>query len=196
LDDPHAIVRRGMVACLEQAGFIVRGESRAFKPIPVADGLDVLVFDADGVALRQAVRLTRGSPTRLVATLRSGTEQQVREVVDAGVSAVLVHGELTPEALVATTRAVLAGAVTMQGDLLARLIAHVTQVAGAGPVVLNDRERSVLQLLAQGEDTRGIAEDLCFSERTVKNVVHDVLTKLNCRTRAQAVAVATREGVI
>jgi DNA-binding NarL/FixJ family response regulator len=185
-----------MVACLEQAGFVVRGESRGFKPLPVAEGLDVLVFDAEGVALRQAVRLTGGSRTRLVATLRSGTEQQVREAVDAGVSAVLVHGELTPEALVATTRAVLAGAVAMQGDLLARLIAHVTQVAGGGPGVLTDRERSVLQLLAQGEDTRGIAEDLCFSERTVKNVVHDVLTKLNCRTRAQAVALATRHGLI
>ncbi len=40
------------------------------------------------------------------------------------------------------------------------------------------------------------ADDLCFSERTVKNVVHDLLTKLNCRTRAQAVALATRQGVI
>jgi DNA-binding NarL/FixJ family response regulator len=53
-----------------------------------------------------------------------------------------------------------------------------------------------LRLLAEGSDTRGVAEDLCISERTVKNVVHDVLTKLNCRTRAQAVALATREGVI
>nr|BFE71212.1 hypothetical protein GCM10020092_045130 [Actinoplanes digitatis] len=73
---------------------------------------------------------------------------------------------------------------------------HVTQTSSLGPAGLNPRERSVLRLLADGMDTRGIAEDLCFSERTVKNVVHDVLTKLNCRTRAQAVAVATREGVI
>jgi DNA-binding CsgD family transcriptional regulator len=37
---------------------------------------------------------------------------------------------------------------------------------------------------------------LCFSERTVKNIVHDVLMKLNCRNRAHAVAMATRQGVI
>jgi DNA-binding NarL/FixJ family response regulator len=54
----------------------------------------------------------------------------------------------------------------------------------------------VLRLLAEGHDTRRIAMDLRYSERTVKNVVHDVLTKLNCRTRAQAVGVATRTGVI
>ena len=51
-------------------------------------------------------------------------------------------------------------------------------------------------MLADGEDTRGIAQGLCYSERTVKNVVHDVLTKLSCRTRAQAVATATRAGII
>jgi DNA-binding NarL/FixJ family response regulator len=58
------------------------------------------------------------------------------------------------------------------------------------------RERRVLQMLSDGEDTRAIALGLSYSERTVKNVVHDVLTKLNCRTRAQAVGLATRSGVI
>jgi DNA-binding NarL/FixJ family response regulator len=86
--------------------------------------------------------------------------------------------------------------VALPGDLLARLLAHVRSSSQLGPAGLNSRERSVLRLLADGMDTRGIAADLCFSERTVKNVVHDLLTKLNCRTRAQAVALATREGVI
>ena len=120
----------------------------------------------------------------------------VREIVDAGVSAVLPHRTLTPDTLVTSLRAVVAGTVALPGDMLARLLLHVTQTSHLGPAGLNPRERSVLRLLADGMDTRGIAEDLCFSERTVKNVVHDVLTKLNCRTRAQAVALATREGVI
>jgi DNA-binding NarL/FixJ family response regulator len=120
----------------------------------------------------------------------------VREIVDAGVTAVLLHSSLTPETLVASLRAVAAGTVMLPSDLLPRLLSHVRRTSGLGPTGLNARERSVLRLLADGSDTRGIAEDLCFSERTVKNVVHDVLTKLNCRTRAQAVALATREGVI
>lgn len=196
IDDSHAIVRRGMVACVQQAGFVVRGESAGLAPAPAVDRIDVLLFESQGSALRRAVRLADGTPTRLVATVRSASEQHLREIVDAGVGAVLPHDSLTPDALVTSLRAVVAGAVIMPGDVLTRLLAHVGQVSHLGPTGLNARERSVLRLLAEGEDTRGIAEGLRFSERTVKAVVHDVLTKLNCRTRAQAVALATREGAI
>ena len=58
------------------------------------------------------------------------------------------------------------------------------------------RELDVLRLLANGANTREMARELCYSERTVKTIVHDVLIKLACRTRAQAVALALREGVI
>jgi DNA-binding NarL/FixJ family response regulator len=196
IDDTHAIVRRGMSACLQQADFVVRGESAVLAPEPVLADLDLLVFEYASATLRRAVRLAEGSPTRLVATVRDVSEQSVREMVDAGVSAVLPHRTLTADTLVTSLRSVVAGNVALPGDMLNRLLLHVTQTSHLGPAGLNPRERSVLRLLADGMDTRGIADNLCFSERTVKNVVHDVLTKLNCRTRAQAVAVATREGVI
>lgn len=196
IDDSHAIVRRGMAACLQQADFVVRGESAVLNPEPVVADLDLLVFEYGASTLRRAVRLADGGGTRLVATVRDVTEQAIREMVDAGVSAVLPHRTLTADTLVTSLRAVVAGNVALPGDMLSRLLLYVTQTSQLGPAGLNPRERSVLRLLADGMDTRGIAEDLCFSERTVKNVVHDVLTKLNCRTRAQAVAVATREGVI
>jgi DNA-binding NarL/FixJ family response regulator len=61
---------------------------------------------------------------------------------------------------------------------------------------LTSRELAVLRMLADGEVTRGIAEQLNYSERTVKNIVRDVLVKLECRTRAHAVALATRRGLI
>lgn len=54
----------------------------------------------------------------------------------------------------------------------------------------------MLSLIAQGCATREVAERLCYSERTVKNVLHDVVTKLDARTRSQAVAHAVREGLI
>jgi len=196
IDDSHAIVRRGMAACLQQADFLVRGESAALSPEPVINDLDVLVFEYAGPTLRRAVRLVEDRGTRLVATVREATEQAVREMVDAGVSAILPHRTLTADTLVTSLRSVVAGNVALPADMLSRLLLHVTQTSHLGPGGLNTREKSVLRLLADGMDTRGIAEDLCFSERTVKNVVHDVLTKLNCRTRAHAVAVATREGVI
>jgi DNA-binding NarL/FixJ family response regulator len=72
-------------------------------------------------------------------------------------------------------------------------------VAGADETAdrdLTGREVHVLRLLADGGSTRDIAQRMSYSERTVKNIVHDVLGKLNGRTRAHAVAVASRRGII
>jgi DNA-binding CsgD family transcriptional regulator len=67
--------------------------------------------------------------------------------------------------------------------------------AGRG-LQLSEREYDVLRMLADGESTRGIAQRLSYSERTVKTIVRDLLVKMNCKTRAHAVALAARQGVI
>lgn len=194
VDDTHSIVRRGIVGSLTAEGLRVVGESAGLEPAPRLDGVDVLVFEARSGSLGRAKRLVEGRDTRLIATVRTGDERQLRELVEADVGAVLPQADLTPESLGASVRAVLAGGVTMPRDLLPRLLKLIPVQPGGGG--LSPRERDVLRLLADGHDTREIATDLCYSERTVKNVVHDVLMKLNCRTRAHAVALATREGVI
>ena len=61
---------------------------------------------------------------------------------------------------------------------------------------LSSREADVLRLVAEGRDTSEIAEELCYSERTVKNVLHDLTTRLQLRNRTHAVAYALREGLI
>jgi DNA-binding NarL/FixJ family response regulator len=61
---------------------------------------------------------------------------------------------------------------------------------------LTRREQQVLSLIAEGHPTREVALKLSYSERTVKNVLHDIVVKLNVRTRSQAVACAVREGLI
>jgi DNA-binding NarL/FixJ family response regulator len=61
---------------------------------------------------------------------------------------------------------------------------------------LTDREIKVLRLIADGHDTNEIAQELCYSQRTVKNVVHGVTTRLQLRNRTHAVAYAVREGLI
>jgi DNA-binding NarL/FixJ family response regulator len=82
--------------------------------------------------------------------------------------------------------------------MLEHLLAKLPDSAEAkpAPARLTDREQQVLALIAAGHPTREVALELSYSERTVKNVLHDVVTKLNARSRSQAVAFAVREGLI
>jgi DNA-binding NarL/FixJ family response regulator len=196
VDHSHAVFRRGMVACLSSDDFVIRGQSALFDPTPQLEDVDLLVFEAVTSSLRHAVRLTAETSTALVATTHAVGEPEICRLLDAGVSAVLPHADLTCEALISSIRAVLSGVAVVPAATMPRVLQYAR--ASAIHIVggLTDREREVLRLLAEGSDTQEIATGLCFSERTVKNVVHDILMKLNCRTRAHAVALATRSGVI
>jgi DNA-binding NarL/FixJ family response regulator len=61
---------------------------------------------------------------------------------------------------------------------------------------LSAREADILRLVADGLDTNEIATSLSYSERTVKNVLHDVTSRLQLRNRSHAVAYALRQGMI
>lgn len=110
-----------------------------------------------------------------------------------GVSAVLVLRSLSPARLLSFV-----GSVSKDdGELSSGLFEQLQPCGSEVPTEpLTSRELAVLRMLAEGETTRGIAEQLNYCERTVKNIVRGLLEKLNCRTRAQAVAMATRCGVI
>ena len=126
--------------------------------------------------------------------MQTEREEDACRLLEAGVRALLPRLDLTVESLVSTIRAVAAGSAAAPASLLVRTLAHARQ-EGIGPTAgLTERERAVLKLLADGSDTLEMAHVLCFSERTVKNVVHDILMKLNCRTRAHAVALAHTFG--
>jgi DNA-binding NarL/FixJ family response regulator len=69
-------------------------------------------------------------------------------------------------------------------------------VAAAGVGRLDGREREVLRLIADGLGTVEIAKRLNYSERTVKNILHRLLTRMNLRNRAHAVAYALGNGLL
>jgi len=76
---------------------------------------------------------------------------------------------------------------------------HLSGVGAAppGPALgLSARDVEVLRLLAEGRSTAGIADDLAYSESTIKNVIHDIVCHMSARNRAHAVAMAIRAGVI
>ncbi|MGH8976179.1 MAG: response regulator transcription factor, partial [Acidimicrobiia bacterium] len=104
---------------------------------------------------------------------------------------------VTPAAFLHCLRAVAGGNGSIPAAALASLL------AGPGPGRrpgssghLTSRELEVLRLLSRGQNTREIASGLSYSEKTVKNIVHDLLVRMNCRNRAQAVALATQRGLI
>ena len=79
---------------------------------------------------------------------------------------------------------------------MGRLQREVLAPRGIGPPRLTDRELSVLRLVADGHDTGEIANRLAYSERTIKNIIHDLTTRLNLRNRSHAVAYAVKAGLI
>lgn len=115
--------------------------------------------------------------------------------VDGEVTAVLVLRSLTSARLLSCIRALARGGELMPPELMRQLMPAPGAQVGVRQE-LTHREHEVLCLIADGCTTAEIAQELNYSERTVKNVVHDLLEKLNCRTRAQAVALAARQGVI
>ena len=91
----------------------------------------------------------------------------------------------------------------MAPELLGSLLRRISDVSsevleprGLSLSRLTTREQDVLRLVADGHATRDVAKHLSYSERTIKNIIHDAVTKLNARTRSQAVAAAVREGLI
>ncbi|MFC9970987.1 response regulator transcription factor [Spirillospora sp. NPDC127200] len=88
----------------------------------------------------------------------------------------------------------------MQADVMARCTdPDGPAPAGIGPRVgcgLTERERQVLALAGQGMANRGIARQLRISERTVRNHLHAVFSKLGVRSRTEATVVALRDGIL
>jgi DNA-binding CsgD family transcriptional regulator len=144
-------------------------------------------------ARRCEVRLVGSIPGRRSEAPDGGGES----AASGELSVVLLIRALSPPRMLEFVRAVTKGGASVPTELLAELLPDAnTRPDGFRPDELTGRELAVLRMLADGLATREIAERLSYSERTVKNVVHDLLEKLGCRTRAHAVAMATRYGVI
>lgn len=98
--------------------------------------------------------------------------------------------------LLATIEAVHEGQVRVPQGLLEGLVTHLRPRSAAVGTDLTVREREVLRLLADGLSTSEMMEHLIVSIHTVRNHIRNLLTKLHASSRLEAVAVATRAGLI
>jgi len=164
----------------------------------------VLVVDeVDQAAARSIRALARRNHTRVLVVAGRLDDAGVLAVTEAGAAGLLRRADAVPERLVPAVTAVAAGEGTVPPDLLGRLLEQVGQLQrqvlsprGLTFSGLAQREVQVLRLVADGADTAEIARTLAYSERTVKNIIHDVTSRLQLRNRSHAVAWAVRQGLI
>ena len=168
-----------------------------------ADVVVVVVEHLDDEAECMIRSLKRNGHDHIVAVCGTIDDDALMRAVELGVSGLLRRPEATPERLSSTVVAAARGDGQMAPDLLGRLLDQMSRLQqpvlapkGISPNGFTFREIEVLRLLADGYDTAAIAETLAYSERTIKNVIHDVTSRLHLRNRSHAVAFAMRTGVI
>jgi DNA-binding NarL/FixJ family response regulator len=194
---------------LSQAG--IASQLRGRPEVLVVDDADidaatvalVVADEVDDETTRAAKALQRNGCPRVVMVITRLDDPGLLAAVEAGACGLLRRSDAVPERLAAAVESAASGDGTVPPDLLGRLLAqmgrlHRQVLAPRGLTFsgLSEREITVLKLVADGLDTAEVANQLFYSERTVKNVIHDVTTRLNLRNRTHAVAYAVRQGLI
>lgn len=205
--EPHPIYQRGLAESLRSLAFVEKvTEASAVdeaRESPQLVSADVVVLDQDLAGAEELLREIGATAGTEAIVLLSRAGRDVRDAIDAGAVGFLSKDTLTPGALAAAVQGAANGTSVIAPLLLTGLVRRRAPTpAGALPTRgdpiswLTAREQQVLSLIADGHPTREVAQRLSYSERTVKNVLHDIVTKLGARSRSQAVAHAVRDGLI
>ncbi|HEX3816451.1 MAG TPA: response regulator transcription factor [Mycobacteriales bacterium] len=199
------ILRAGTVASLSAAHDVVVLSADPSTPAGGGTGaaFDVAVVVADSLnehtsdALRS---VQRSGGHRVVLVVESLDGRAVLAAVESGAGALIRRTEATSERLIHAVRRVAAGEGVLPADVLGRLLqrGQCTETANGRLTFggLTERELAVLRLVADGYSTAEIAGQLTYSERTIKNALHDLAMRFQLRNRTHAVAFAVREGLI
>jgi DNA-binding NarL/FixJ family response regulator len=167
---------------------------------------DVIVVATDSVTpdfvdtLRE---ISTNTTARLLLIMSDRWAIDIFAAAEVGLAAVVPRSEVSADRLSKAIDTVVRGGAELPGELQGQLLAQirrlqreVLQPRGLNAHGFNDREVDVLRLLAAGFGIRDIGAKLSYSERTVKNVLHAMITRLGLRNRTHAVAYAMRAGII
>lgn len=199
--DDHPLFREGVAQTLDaQDGLEVVGQAdSAEAAIRLVETLapDVLLLDltlpGGGLAVLRAIA---GRPTHVMVLTASEDDDDLLAALEAGARGYVLKGVGADE-LMRIVRLVAAGEVYVPPSMAAVLLIGVARgsraAAPTSPLdALSERERQVLELLAQGQSNREIGDGLHLTEKTVKHYVTAILQKLNVRNRVEA-ALQARE---
>ncbi|HMJ75821.1 MAG TPA: response regulator transcription factor [Iamia sp.] len=199
--DDHEVVRRGVRELLEseddlevvgEAGTAEEALARIPPTNPDVAILDVRLPDGTGVEVCREVRSARPDLACLMLTSFSDDEALFESIL-AGASGYVLK-EVRGGELVSSIRRVAAGETLLDPAVTTRVLERLRR----GPEEdvrlkgLTDQERRILELLADGLTNRQIAEKMILAEKTVKNYVSNLLSKLGMSRRTEAAVYAAR----
>jgi DNA-binding NarL/FixJ family response regulator len=179
------------VAAWARTGAEALDAYRSHRPDAVL--MDYALPDASGTELTAEIRAHDPDACVLIVTGHDNNQRVVAEALDAGCAG-FVSKERSVSDLANAIRAAVNGAAVFPADLLANITRKHS--GGRDGADLTAREREVLDLLAQGRSTDEIQHQLFLSQHTVRNHVRNVLTKLQARTKLEAVVIAARSGLV
>ena len=206
LVDDHALVRQGVRAFLEtQSDITVVAEAGsgeeairvATEHAPDVALVDLIMPGMDGVEATR--RLTARSPRTSVIVLTSyHDDEHVFPAIQAGALSYILK-EVGPRELADAIRKAASGEAVLHPRVATRVVRELHGARRGEPNVfhnLSDRELEVLRLIAEGLSNAEISGRLFISEKTTKNHVSNILSKLHLADRTQAAVYAWRQGVV
>ena len=200
--DDHPLIRQGLRSLLEKRGFTVVGEAvDGREATQLAQELepDVAVLDLampllNGLdAAREIIRASRRTKTILVTVHTA--DQYVLEALQAGVRGYVLKSQATAD-LVQAVHEVMRGGRYLSPGISEAVVQACLGKTDLPSDPLTSREREVLQLIAEGKTTKGIAGLLGLSVKTVESHRTRLMEKLDIRQTAGLVRYAIRRGLI
>ncbi len=197
--DDHEVVRQGLVALIDrrekfqvvaEAGTVEEAldAARRFQPDLVI--MDVRLPDGSGIEACREIRAELPA-TRVVMLTSYPDEEAVLSAIIAGASGYLLK-QVRARDLVTALEAVGRGESLLDPAVTEKVLERVRRIASGTYTdelaQLTAQEQKILQLVAEGKTNKEIASEVFLSDKTVKNYVSSILSKLNLQRRAQAAA--------
>ena len=204
--DDHEVVRQGLVALLDrregfevvaEAGTVADAIEQAKKFEPDIVVMDVRLPDGSGIEACREIRAELPA-ARVVMLTSYPDEEAVLSAIVAGAAGYLLK-QVRARDLVAALEAVGRGESLLDPAVTEKVLERVRRIATGGQTdelaLLTAQEQKILMLVAEGKTNKEIASDVFLSDKTVKNYVSSILSKLNLERRAQAAAYVAKHRV-
>jgi two-component system nitrate/nitrite response regulator NarL len=206
LVDDYILFRKGLRALLDsQTDFEVAGEAengqealeQAQKLMPDLILMDIAMPVCDGLEATRRI-LAQMPYVKIVILTVAEDDQSLFEAIKSGGYGYLLK-KLEPDELFEMLRGVSRGEAPISRYMASKIMREFSQLAqesepNSETQQLTNREREVLQLVAQGLSNKAIANKLVVAENTVKNHLKNILTKLHLENRVQVAVYAAQQG--